>query len=109
MLISVLASAFQSFTLGAGHTTTVPHYTRTFPWPTRLTSATTRNLNGRKAWSDTGPTDGQCLWELHGVWGWDNRKQEGVILRENYFAKSPIDGHEVRIVPCLVFFAAHPI
>ncbi|KXN81028.1 hypothetical protein AN958_06274, partial [Leucoagaricus sp. SymC.cos] len=36
-----------------------------------------------------GPTEGQCLWEMHGVWGWCKTKNQAVVLRENYFVKDP--------------------
>lgn len=34
--------------LGAGYPTLVPHWTRSFPMPTRLTSRNMRNIKGRK-------------------------------------------------------------
>jgi hypothetical protein len=89
------ASALQSFMLGAGIPTSVPCWTRSFPMPTRLTSHATLNPLGRKAWRIDGPTEGKCLWEMHGVWGWDLDKKEGIVLRENYFVKHPQDGHKV--------------
>ncbi|KAG2006941.1 cytoplasmic protein [Coprinopsis cinerea AmutBmut pab1-1] len=82
-------SAFQSFQLGAGHPTEVPHYERSFPWPTKLTGNTLVNANGVKAWREDGPTNGKCIWELHNVWGWDQKKNEAVILREGYFLVHP--------------------
>ncbi|KAI0672041.1 glycoside hydrolase [Trametes maxima] len=88
-------TAFQSFMLGAGHPTAVGHWTRSFPLPTRLTSQRVINTAGQKAWRDDGPTQGKCLWELHGVWGWDQKKDEGVVLRENYFKRNPNTGKEV--------------
>ncbi|KAI0649639.1 glycoside hydrolase [Trametes meyenii] len=88
-------TAFQSFMLGAGHPTAVGHWTRSFPLPTRLTSQRVINTAGQKAWRDDGPTQGKCLWELHGVWGWDQKKDEGVVLRENYFKRNPDSGKEV--------------
>ena len=81
--------------LGAGYPTSVPHYTRSFPMPTRFTSNCVINPAGRKAWREDGPTGGRCLWELHGVWGWDLNKQEGIVLRENYFVKDPNNGKKV--------------
>lgn len=81
--------------LGAGYPTSVPHYTRSFPMPTRLTSSSLINLAGKKAWQEDGPTGGRCLWELHGVWGWDSNKQERVVLQEDYFAKDPNNGKKV--------------
>lgn len=81
--------------LGSGHPTTVGVWTRSFPMPTRLTSQAVLNKAGQKAWLEGGPTQGKCLWELHGVWGWDQRKNEGVVLRENYFKRDPDTGREV--------------
>lgn len=83
--------------LGAGHPTLVPHWTRSFPVPTRQTSHSILNSIGRKAWREDGPTEGKCLWEMHGVWGWDLKKKEGVVLRESYFVKNPITGLKVTI------------
>ncbi|TBU47753.1 glycoside hydrolase family 5 protein [Dichomitus squalens] len=88
-------TAFQSFMLGSGHPTTVGVWTRSFPMPTRLTSQAVLNTAGQKAWLDNGPTQGKCLWELHGVWGWDQKKNEGVVLRENYFKRDPETGREI--------------
>ena len=78
--------------LGAGHPTAVGHWTRSFPLPTRLTSQRVINTAGQKAWREDGPTCGKCLWEMHGVWGWDDKKGEKgepVALRENYFVRDP--------------------
>ncbi|KAI0356759.1 glycoside hydrolase [Trametes cingulata] len=88
-------TAFQSFMLGAGHPTAVGHWTRSFPMPTRLTSHRVINTAGQKAWRDDGPTQGKCLWEMHGVWGWDQKKDEGVVLRENYFKRDPQTGRDI--------------
>ncbi|TFK69843.1 glycoside hydrolase [Pluteus cervinus] len=90
-----IPSAFQSFQLGAGHPTEVPVWTRSFPMPTKSTRREVLNKNGRKAWKENGPTGGKCLWEVHGVWGWDLKKDEGVVLRETYFRKHPVTGDEI--------------
>jgi hypothetical protein len=84
------ATAFQSFLLGAGYPTEVSHWTRSLPFPTRLTSTSVLNSASRKAWRDDGPTGGRDLWEMHGVWGYDVKKKAGVVLRENYFVKDPM-------------------
>ena len=94
------ASAFQSFMLGAGYPTLVSHWTRSFPMPTRLTSNSVLNSANRNAWRIDGPTEGRCVWEMHSVWGWDKVKNEGVVLRENYFVKHPETGNKV----CPLFF-----
>ncbi|OSC99248.1 glycoside hydrolase family 5 protein [Trametes coccinea BRFM310] len=88
-------TAFQSFMLGAGHPTAVGYWTRSFPLPTRMTSQRVINTAGQKAWQEDGPTGGKCLWEIHGVWGWDQKKNEGVVLRENYFKRDPNTGREI--------------
>ncbi|KAI0922589.1 hypothetical protein AcV5_009520 [Taiwanofungus camphoratus] len=88
-------TAFQSFMLGAGHPTEVGFWTRSFPFPSRLTSKQVINTAGQKAWRDDGPTNGQCLWEMHGAWGWDKNKNEGVVLRESYFVKDPLTGRKI--------------
>ncbi|KAI1792651.1 glycoside hydrolase family 5 protein [Ganoderma leucocontextum] len=88
-------TAFQSFMLGSGHSTSVGVWTRSFPMPTRLTSQAVLNKAGQKAWLEDGPTQGKCLWELHGVWGWNQKKNEGVVLRENYFKRDPDTGREI--------------
>jgi hypothetical protein len=63
--------------------------------PTSLTSHRVLNPGGRKAWRADGPTGGRCLWEMHEVWGWDDGKKKGVVLRENYFVKHPMTGQKV--------------
>ena len=60
---------------------------------------------GRKAWRKDGPTDGKCVWEMHRVWGYDVLKKEGVVLRENYFAKHPMTGEKVTTSPLHSFTA----
>ncbi|OBZ77054.1 hypothetical protein A0H81_02987 [Grifola frondosa] len=53
------------------------------------------NTARQRAWREDGPTQGRCLWEMHGVWGWDEKKDEGVVLRESYFKKHPMTGRKV--------------
>jgi hypothetical protein len=91
------ASAFQSFLLGAGHPTNVNRWTRSFPMPTKYTGQTLLNPQGRKAWRENGPTGGQDLWEMHGVWEWDSTKNSGAVLRENYFVNDPATGRKVTL------------
>ncbi|KIJ98592.1 glycoside hydrolase family 5 protein [Laccaria amethystina LaAM-08-1] len=93
--LSHVPSAFQSFQLGAGHPTLVSTWTRSFPMPTKKTSTTLLNTSKRKAWRPDGPSNGRCLWELHHVWGWDNVKDQPVVLQENYFSKNPVTGKKV--------------
>ncbi|KAK7052960.1 hypothetical protein VNI00_004280 [Paramarasmius palmivorus] len=88
-------TAFESFQLGAGHPTSVAVWTRSFPMPTRKTGQTTLNSEGRKVWKTKGPTQGKCVWEMHGVWGWCKNKDEAVVLRESYFAKHPMTGAQI--------------
>ncbi|TFY82766.1 hypothetical protein EWM64_g1246 [Hericium alpestre] len=93
--LSHVPSALQAMMLGSGIPTAVGHWTRSFPVPTRLTSTSVLNSASKKAWRPDGPTAGRDLWEMHGVWGYDVKKQEGVVLRENYFVKDPMTGKKV--------------
>ena len=63
--------------------------------PTKLTSYELLNSEEINVWREDGPTGGQCLWEMHGVWGWDKRKNEAVALREHYFQKHPMTDKKV--------------
>jgi hypothetical protein len=89
------ATAFESFLLGAGHPTVVGIWSRSFPHPTKRTGQILLNEDREKAWRPDGPTQGRCLWEMHDVWGWDLQKDEGVVLRENYFTTDPQTGAKV--------------
>ncbi|KAI0321523.1 glycoside hydrolase family 5 protein, partial [Amylostereum chailletii] len=93
--LSHVPSALQSFMLGSGYPTVVNHWTRSFPLPTRKTSTSVLNSASRKAWREDGPTGGRDVWEMHGVWGYDTKKKDGVVLRENYFVKDPASGRKV--------------
>ena len=85
--------------LASGYPTSVGYWTRSFPVPTRRTAYNVLNPMGRKAWRKDGPTNGKCVWEMHGVWGYDILKKEGVVLRENYFVKHPMTGKKVTLSP----------
>lgn len=63
--------------------------------PSKLTSHEIVNEKEVSVWSSDGPTEGRCLWEWHGVWGWDRKKNEAIVLRENYFVKHPMTGQKV--------------
>jgi hypothetical protein len=65
--------------------------------PSKLAGKVLVNEKGISAWRRDGPTQGKCLWEMHGVWGWDEMKKVGVPLRESYFHKDPITGKKVRL------------
>ncbi|KAJ3722722.1 glycoside hydrolase family 5 protein [Lentinula guzmanii] len=93
--LSAVPSAFESFQLGAGHPTEVAVWTRSFPMPTRKTGRAVLNVDKRKVWKEDGPTKGQCLWEMHGVWGWDKNKNAAIVLRESYFEKHPTNGKKI--------------
>ncbi|KAF8843464.1 glycoside hydrolase family 5 protein [Paxillus ammoniavirescens] len=93
--LSYVPSAFESFMLGSGYPTLVSHWTRSFPLPTRLTSRSMLNPDNHSAWRPDGPTQGKCIWEMQGVWAWDKVKNEGVVLRENYFGKHPVTGRKI--------------
>ncbi|WWD20684.1 hypothetical protein CI109_105160 [Kwoniella shandongensis] len=84
-------SPLQSFSMGAGHPTPkVPVYTRSFPFPTRISSHTTGNTTSASAWAS-----GSCPWEKEGVWRWSEAKGQAVALQEDYFTKSKRKGEKV--------------
>jgi hypothetical protein len=64
--------------------------------PTKRTGQGLLNPQGRRAWRKDGPTSGQDLWEMHGVWKWDSVKNAGVVLHESYFVNDPSSGRKVR-------------
>jgi hypothetical protein len=66
--------------------------------PTKRTGQQLLNPKGRKAWREDGPTRGQDLWEMHGVWEWDSAKNAGAVLREKYFLSDPATGRKVRSI-----------
>ena len=57
--------------------------------PTKCTGQQLLNPQGRKAWREDGPTRGQDLWEMHGVWVRDSAKNTGAVLHEKYFVSDP--------------------
>ncbi|KDQ21322.1 glycoside hydrolase family 5 protein [Botryobasidium botryosum FD-172 SS1] len=88
-------SAIQSFALASGHPTSIPHYVRSFPFPTRVSHHVIRNEDGIVVWREDGPTKGRCLWETHGVWGWDIEKKVAVPLKESYFTRDSRTGEKI--------------
>lgn len=88
-------SALESFALGAGHAQDVALYERSWPFPTLKRGTVRLNKNGRRVWREDGPTKGRCLWEMMGVWGWDEEKKRAVALREKYFSHKEEADEEV--------------
>jgi hypothetical protein len=64
--------------------------------PTKRTGEQLLNPKGLKVWHEDGPTRGQYLWEMHGVWEWDSAKNAGAVLREKYFVSDAATGRKVR-------------
>ncbi|KAH8827138.1 glycoside hydrolase family 5 protein [Flagelloscypha sp. PMI_526] len=93
--LSYVPTAFESFQLGAGYPTHVHQWVRSFPMPTSRGSTTLLNPKGVKVWRPDGPTGGECLWRLHGIWDYDTTKNKAVILRENYFKQNPETGAKI--------------
>jgi hypothetical protein len=94
-LLPCLASAFNSFTLGAGYPTPVAHWIRSFPVPTKMDKHVLLNQEKLSAWREDGPTAGKCLWEMHGVWTYDEKHKTAIVLREHYFNNHPETGQKV--------------
>src|SRR5258708_5593223 len=94
-----IATALQSFALGAGHSVEVAHYVRSWPFPTRLARRIKRNAGNESVWRATGPTQGRCLCEMHGEGDWDERRRVAVALREKYFTRHPVSHRPVRCRP----------
>ena len=68
--------------MGAGHPTEkVPHYTRSFPFPTRINKYVTGNPNSVSAWTI------QCPFEEAGAWRWSSAKSKAVVLQDDFFKK----------------------
>jgi hypothetical protein len=59
----------------------VPHYTRSFPFPTKISKHVTANTKSTSAWTTS------CPWEEAGVWRWSDQKKCAVGLQEDYFTK----------------------
>ena len=77
-------SPYQAMCMGAGHPTPgVPHYSRSFPYPTRRSRRVVGNPTSTSAWTTP------CPWEAEGVWRWSNEKKKPFVLQENYFVKGP--------------------
>ena len=75
--------------MGAGHATAnIPHYNRSFPYPTRATKSVTGNPTSTSAWTTP------CPWEAEGVWRWSDAKQTAIVLQEDYFVKG-VQGRKV--------------
>nr|XP_019008152.1 cytoplasmic protein [Kwoniella pini CBS 10737]OCF46933.1 cytoplasmic protein [Kwoniella pini CBS 10737] len=75
-------SPLQSFAMGAGHSTSIPVYKRSFPFPTKISRYTTANSTGVSAWSKK-----TCIWEKEGIWRWSDKKNAAIALQEDYFTK----------------------
>lgn len=90
-----IPSAFNSFCLGAGLPTAVPHYVRSFPMPTKVDKHVMVNEQKVSVWRADGPTEGKCLWAMHGVWIYDEKYKVPMVLRENYFNNNPLTGDKV--------------
>jgi hypothetical protein len=75
-------SPLQSFSMGSGHKTSrVPHYTRSFPYPTRVNRHVEGNPTGTSAWTT------QCPWQEAGAWRWSDAKEKPIALQEDFFTK----------------------
>lgn len=71
----------------------VDFYVKSWPFPTRVSHRSLIDPKGRSAWltcDGESPVDrprglGQCVWQAHGVWTWDEQKKSATILQRDYF------------------------
>ncbi|KAM5354064.1 hypothetical protein ACJ41O_000714 [Fusarium nematophilum] len=92
----------QSLALGSGHAQKVKYYVRTWPWPTRVSHKSLIDPKGRSAWlslDDGEPIGygrgmGKCVWQAHGVWEWDEKKQVARVPDLDYFEVDHRAGRE---------------
>lgn len=71
--------------------------------PTKLDTHVVLNEERLSAWQPDGPTGGKCLWEMHGVWAYDERFKTSIVLREHYFNRHPLTGDKVSSLSYLNF------
>lgn len=65
--------------------------------PTKIERHVLLNQEKVSAWRPDGPTGGKCLWEMHGVWAYDEKFKTAIVLREHYFNNNPQTGGKVSI------------
>ncbi|GAA6017473.1 hypothetical protein JCM11491_006836 [Sporobolomyces phaffii] len=105
LAIGCFPSALQSWALGTGRTVDIPHYTPAFPVTAVSHTIRLSPPGKRSAWllplsdpaySPPSPSDSirdlrsdssGCIWEEHGVWKFDEGKQEPVVLKQEYFRR----------------------
>lgn len=85
LAIAHFPSALQSFALGAGFPQRVPYYVQSFPTPSRVKRYDLISPTA-PAWSSN---SAGCIWRQHGVWEWNNKSQQAVVLRNGYFRTKP--------------------
>ncbi|KAM0749528.1 glycoside hydrolase [Meredithblackwellia eburnea MCA 4105] len=95
LAIGYFPSAVQGWALGSGHSIVIDHYVPRFPVTGISHQVLLSPPQGRRAWKE----GVQCVWEEHGVWGWDAKRGEGkmgqpVLLKHEYFSKTR-DGKDV--------------
>ena len=81
-------SPLQSFALGDGYAQNVPFYVKSWPRPTKISHKVRVNTSGIRAWTEGIP----CIWREHGVWEWNERKQNATVLCQDYFKRFPKTG-----------------
>lgn len=95
----------QSLALGTGYAQRISYYVKSWPWPTRLSHQSVVDPMGRSAWLPSTSSGtvvdrprgmGGCVWRAHGVWTWDQHKQEPVVLQQDYFEHDHRPGREGR-------------
>ncbi|MBW0493636.1 hypothetical protein O181_033351 [Austropuccinia psidii MF-1] len=80
-------SFIESMALGDGHSQRIDVYTPFWPIPS-FRSHTRRLSPSVRAWKPSV----NCIWKEHGVWDWDEKRQQPIMLKPHYFNLDPNTG-----------------
>ena len=66
-------------------------YVKSWPFPTRVSHKSIIDPKGKECWLE----EEGCIWRKHGVWEWDESKNEPVVLQYDYFEKDHRTGERL--------------
>jgi hypothetical protein len=67
----------------------VPHYVKSWPWPSRKAGTTLLNKDKTSLWLP----GRECIWKQHGVW--DVKDGKPAALKRDYFTKHPVTNKKI--------------